>query len=704
MWGGGLDTFAAARVIVALLLLFIVPGITWGPLLVPRIRASRLEILGRTIGTAIGVAGITATVLAVFHLLTPWVVLVSLLAVSALPLAFSSVRQELAVPRFRGRARGEWLVLIAVVALVALLVIASHLGVGSDLLPISSTVWYYQNLSVLTANASGFPATVTEWARVLDFQTDYAVFTAHSAAFLSLAGQQNVLALFEVYRLAILATVLLLCILLFSRFLPVWLAACAIVALVANPWFDIKTVGFRPEIFALAPALFAAWLFDRSLVLRSPRLAIGAALAGSVVFLSHVEVWFIWLCFVAASLASRTLWNVLRPGLPARRRLRRLATASGLAALSVAGALALGVAGNIWISGSPRIISYGNAGALADPAMLASLTQNAPQGWGLSPDLTWDFYVAAAHPEEAGNAPPTSFTDRRLLLPGRLLVWPTVDARRIGGILALSVLVIGMLLLWRFLSGRARRAIAYSIAFGSILMVGAYLITSLSSTYVPRRLGDVRLLPYEIIPLALVVGLAMMGLTAVLVRGLHGRSRRLGIGAASIAALLVVTLGTGLLTPSGLRRQYQPGLSQLGYEALQDLSTRLPSDAVVLSNLYTDGAPGALLRQPSLLDGRAVYLEDADLLLASLRDLLGARRFFGAPNAPGNAAFLEQHGISYLVIVGPSGGQHDLGGYQPFPTDYAELENASYLQEEPGYGNNQILVFRVKPQTLGAGG
>ena len=196
-----IEALQTAAVLVAF---FVVPGITWGPLIAPGTPPG-LSRIGRTLGSSLLVTAIAMTALAILGLLRPAVVVAMLVILSLAPLTIPSVRRSVARLRLPARRRVGWALAIAGLGFAAtFIVLPSHAKLDEAPLPASTTVWYYAHLAESVAATGGFPADFPEWGGSRPFQTDYAPFTAHSAAVFDLLPTDLPAAL-ETYRLAILA-------------------------------------------------------------------------------------------------------------------------------------------------------------------------------------------------------------------------------------------------------------------------------------------------------------------------------------------------------------------------------------------------------------------------------------------------------------------------------------------------------------------
>ena len=293
----------AAQTIVVLTAFFLLPGVTWGPLIAPGTPPG-LSRIGRAIGSSMVVTTIAMTALAIAGLLRPVAVVAALIGLTAAPLAAKPVRRELARLLRMPRRPIGLAVSIAALGLAAIFVVLpSHGKLDEPPLPASTTVWYYMNLAQQVATTGRFPAVFPEWGADRPFQTDYAPFTAHSAAVLELMAP-DATGFLEAYRLAVLVAVFCLAVLLLRRWFSTWLAVLGTILLLGTVRLDQRVLVYRPEVFAFALGLFALWLVDRAAVERTPRMIAAAAVALGLVFASHAEV-FLVILPAAAGIAVR---------------------------------------------------------------------------------------------------------------------------------------------------------------------------------------------------------------------------------------------------------------------------------------------------------------------------------------------------------------------------------------------------------------
>jgi len=680
-------------------LLFVLPGIALGPLVMPT-APSPLAWLGRAAGVSLLVGLTECTVLArVGRLDVASVVIVSL-AISGV--GFALHRPSWRLARFQGRRRAWWLGALAGTALaLGLVLIPSFQAVSPDLLPRSSTTWYYLHLAQATADLGSFPATLAEWGALRPFPTDYLPVTAHTAAALLLLPGDQLVRL-EIYRLVILGLALLFATILFRRWVSGWVALAGAILLLDTVRLAAKFDGYRPETVALVLAIFTLWVVDRALVERQRRLVALAVVAAGLVFLSHAEVFLVLVPAVLGLASGRLLIAGGRStGRLGLRLPDRRALAGAVIALAIVGGgsvLAL-IAG--WaLTGESRVIGY-VAGNHASGAVTTAVPRGRPgeipAGWTFSDDPTWDFYTASVAPALAGTPPPDSFTDSLLLPRSILAVWPGLDGRTRSGLVVTGGLVLVPILAWPWLDARRRRFLVTWAVFALLLIAGSILLFELSHTYVPQRTGGRRLMPYLVVVpvVAMTAGLWILGrLTAPAWRALlPGRGRAV----AAALALAVVTTGAVSASPRGGVGTDDPeaALSPAGYAADRQMASKLPPGARILANAYTDGSIGAVIGRTGIVDGRAVYLEDPAFLAESTALCLGARVVFATPTAPGAATFLARERVTNLLVAtdGPDG--TDLGGYQLFTTDVAAIRADPRFRLMEAFADGRLLLFEV---------
>ncbi len=696
----------ATAVVVALL--FVLPGIAWGPVLAPG-AGSPLIAAGRAAAVSLLTTATGCTILARLGLLTPPAVLLLLAGLTAAPYALPSrraaARRALRAAQFGRRRRLGWaLGATAGIGVAVLLVIGpSRAAVGDALLPYSSTVWYYAHLAQATAASGGFPASLAEWGTQRPFQVDYLPVTAHTAAVFALLPGLDIRFLLEVYRLSVLVSFLLVAAMLFRRFVSSWIAAMGALLLAGTVRLDSRLLAYRPEAWALVPMLFTLWLTDRAIVERSRRLALLASASAAVTYLAHAEVFLLLGPGVAGLAVARLVAAGGRLGLRGPDR-RSVTVAVAAGALVLGGGMVLGSGAALALTGEARVLGYAAGRPAAAPAQIPP--GEVPAGWTFTRDPTWDFYVAAVAPGQLGAQPPRSFVDRRLLPRSTAHVWPGLDGRVPAFLLVLGALVAAPFVAWPFLD-RRRRAILVAVAvFGAGLLVGAYLLFAISHTYVPQRTGPRRLVPYELLVPVVAAVVVLWGVNRVLVPGWRALiPRRRTAMAVSGAFLAVVT--AGMLAPSPLvlsDDQGDPGLTVAGYDAYRWVGAHVPAGSRILANAYTDGSLAALTGDVGILDGRAVYLEDPAFLADATRLVLGARSLFLDPGGAGAGAYLARNRVDYLLVAGEGAISADLGGYAVFQTDRSALAASGRYTLVESFEGGKLLLYAVNVPSAAGGG
>ncbi len=499
-------------------ILVIPPGMSWAALVAPG-TPSGIARVGLMAATGLMLSTIIATILAAFDVLNGATILVSTAVVTLAPMLGNRSRRGL-----RPRLRRQVVIATGVGIAIGLVVIVarSHLRIDSWL-SAGTTSWYYAHLTEAVRAAGGFPVSLPEWGGLRPFQTDYAPFTAQSAAaFALMPGDLSVR--MEVYRLGLMAFAFVGSALLFRRWVSSWTAILAATILMGTVRLDDRFLAFRPEPFAFTLALFALWLVDRAACELSAKLAFVAAIAMSLVLLSHAEVFVVMLpAVVAIALVRGPLPSAAaRFGLgvrSARRGLARIGVVGG----AVLGAVLIGSLANVAIAGEARLLGYATGGH--DLSNVPPVpVERIPPNWPLTGDPTWDFNVAAAQPGQLGAAPPTSFTDPRVLPRTTLNIWPALNGTTTAGRFALILLVLTPLAMWRWLDARRRQLVVIWLIFGVGLFIGSWLLFERSDTYVPARAGGRRLMRYELmVPVMAAVIAAWMVDRRVLAAALRSR-------------------------------------------------------------------------------------------------------------------------------------------------------------------------------------
>ncbi len=703
----GAQLLAAALV---LALLFVLPGLAWGPVLAPG-SGSPIVTVGRAAGASLLVAAPACTLLAALDVLSPPAVIAALAALTIAPFLLPGRRRaaarafRAAVRGARGRRRATVLGITAAAALVAvvLVVAPSRAAVGDALLPFSSTVWYYANLARETALAGGFPDALPEWGTLRPFQTDYLPVTAHTAAAFALLPDLDVRVVLEAYRLVVLGAALAVGALLLRRFVSTWPAILGACLLLATVRLEGKLLAYRPETWALVLALFTLWLADRAMVERSRRLAVVAVASAAVTWLAHAEVFLLLGPALAGLAAGRLLVTGGRLGLrvPSRAALGRV---GAVAVIVFVGGLLAGSAAAFALTGELRVLGYVARERVEEPAPAPPPADEVPPGWTFTDDPTWDFYVAAVAPGQLGREPPVSFTDRRLLPRSILHVWPGLDARFPGLLVVLVGLLAAPWLAWPLLDARSRRALVAAYVFGAGLLVGAYLLFAISDTYVPMRTGPRRLMPYELVlPVVAAVVLLVLG-DRILRPGWRALlARRGAVLAAGLAMALVTAAAIAPAPDASLDDDLEPGLTPAGYEAYRWIDANLPAEARLLDNAYTDGSVAALARRTGIVDGRAVYLEDRAFLAESTALLLAARTLFLDPDGPGARRYVAREGVTHLLVAAEGATGADLGGYLPFVTDLAALDRSAGYTLVRSFDGGRLRLYAVRAPAASGG-
>jgi hypothetical protein len=697
--------YEATRAAVALLLLFVLPGVTLGPVIAPG-ASTHLARLGRAVGVSLVVTAIACLMLGRLGLLRPTIVVLLLLGLTLLPL-------HSRLPRRPGRpswhARRWWLGAVVAAVLASLLaVVPAGPQAGGAPVPSGATSWPDAALAWSTADSGGFRADLPAWGAEAPARVDHGPLTAHSAAAFLLMESDPIVEL-NLYRLAVLLSGIVLATLFLRRWVSTWIALLGAILLFRTVWIEAAFAGYGPEAWGLAVALFAMWLTDRAVVERSRRLAIASTACGATIFLVDIEVFLVFAAAVVGIVAARSF--VQPGGGPesagglGHRHGRRVGLRSpiavdvirplGLGVAVVGGAFIMGVIGDALLTGDNRIVGYLGGGQGGEPVPV-TLVGDPPAGWNPSGDPTWDFHVAATDPGQFGQPPPAAFIDERLLPGSAVHIWPWIDGRALVGLIVLAALLAIPLGGWPFADARRQRAILGLTVFAAVLLAGSFALFSLIPTFAPRRVGPTGLVPFIAIVPAVAATIGLWWLDRLMAPRLRSRLWR---GAMPVAGALLAAVTALVVVPGppaqGAAGDRAPVLSPIGYEAYRWIGDNLRPGTRVLANAWTDGALAAIAEQPGVIDGPAPYLDDAALLARATGLLLDARRVFAEPDSADAAAYLAREGVQYLLVVTPPGTGDDLGGATPFDVDLAALEGSSRYRLEQRFGDGRLLLFEV---------
>jgi hypothetical protein len=697
--------FEATRAAAALVLLFLLPGLTLGSVVAPG-ASTHLARLGRAVGVSLVVTAIACMMLGRLGLLRPTILIALLVGLTLLPLHSRLPRRP---GRPTRRARNWWLGAAAGALLAALLaVVPAGPQAGGAPVPSGPTSWTDAALAWSTADTGGFRADLPAWGAVGPLDVNHGPLTAHSAAAFLLMQSDRLVEL-NLYRLAVLLSGLVLATLLFRRWVSTWIALLGAILLFRTAWIESLVAGYGPEGWGLVVALFALWLADRAIAERSRRLTVAATVSGAVVFLVDVEVFLVFGAALAGIGIARAF--VQPGGGPesagglGHRHGRRVGLRSpigvdvvrplALSAAVVGGGLLAGVIGDALLTGDNRIVGYLVAGQSGE-AITIPLVGDPPSGWKASGDPTWDFHVAATDPGQFGQPPPAAFVDPRLLPGSAVHIWPWLDGQALLGLFVLAALLAIPLGGWPFADARRQRAILGWTAFTALLLTGSIALFSLIPTFLPRRVGPSGLVPFTaIVPaMAAIVGLWL--LDRLLAPRLRARLWRGGMPVAgALLAAIVAVMVFPVPSTQVAAADRPPILSAIGYEAYRWMGDNLRPGTRVLTNAWTDGAMGALAEQPGIIDGPAPSLDQPALLGRATGLLLDARRVFAEPDSREAAAYLAREGVQYLLVVAPPGTGDDLGGSAPFELDLAALQGSPRYRLEQRFGDGRLLLFEV---------
>jgi Dolichyl-phosphate-mannose-protein mannosyltransferase len=583
--------------------------------------------------------------------------------------------------------------------------------------PNGTIVYYHWGIVGRVVEADGLPATLPEWGRQREFPYEYAFSVLHAAATASLAGGTG-FTLEERYRIALVLTAFFAVFALWRRWLPPWWAWLAAVLTLNVSRVETRMLVYKPEAFAFILVIWSAWLFDQALERRSKRWGAMAGVVLAASFLAHpvgsLLVAPLW-GGIMIGRAVPSLWRRLRrprvrdseadeapvPGSPVGNPIfSAIAWRPVLAALIVF----------VLLFGSLRTI-IGTTGQ--------NLSQHATNGVDETRVVYNLAYVSAnpfAHPRVPECSHPFGVYSTVRPFFSSNASWFFFDVHARSSVLLMVgalILLLGAFLLQapprleRWPDSAKRAAITWA-CYGIGVYLLAVLICVYYSTWVPQRVGPMRLMPYWalIFPI-FIAGVAwaasrlLSGLSPKLSAGLsgvdfRGRAGWFGRGVGLVPALVVSAAAIWTFTtisatqdrgvpPFYIAEPRAGGLSDGALQSYQWISRHLPSDALILTNGYEEGALGMLSHRTGLLDGRTPFAQPDPWRSEAIRWLSQSRAFFLRPSSaavPG--------GANYVLVARRD---VNLGG-SFFPTDFRALIRDPDLERIHRFEG--VTLYRVR--------
>lgn len=571
--------------------------------------------------------------------------------------------------------------------------------------PNGTIVYYHWGIVGRVVDAGGLPATLNEWGEPREFPYEYAFSVMHGASTAVLAGGAD-FRLEERYRIAMVASCFLAAFALWRRWLPAWWAWLAAVLTLSVSRIETRMLVYKPEAVAFVLVLWATWLLDEALERRSQRWGLLGAVVLACSFLAHP----------VGSLLAGPLWGgVLLGRLVTPLLTERL---SGLRSTVARGGRQLTRIGRVVVPAMVVFIALFAGTRLVVGATGQDLQQH-PIGGVDETRVVYNLaYISSdpfAHPPvpEASDLFGVYSTVRPFFSQNARWFYFDVNSRSsvllLIGLVAILAAVIAISLGSRLAEWAEPilRGLITWLGYAAGVCLLALLIGAVYHTWVPERVAPMRLMPYwGLVFPGFLAGLAWAG--AVL---LSHAIRSVGVQLAGKSALRsswfvqlslvvpVVLLSSATLwsftSQLGGRDPGIPpfftaetrvgGVSPEALAAYGWIKERLPTNAVILANGYTEGALGMVSDRTGLLDGRTPFSQPDPWRSDAIRWLERSRAFFQEPDEhriPPRAGYL---------LVAPA--NINLGGSY-FPTNFPQLNHSHRLKLIHRFG--KVLLFRVR--------
>jgi hypothetical protein len=611
-------------------------------------------------------------------------------------LALPDLPSALAAALGRIRLLPALLTLLAVFALWATVLVPEGIEDTGSGRPNGTIVYYHWGIVDRVVEDGGLPATLPEWGKPREFPYEYAFSVIHGAGTAVLGGDSGFV-LEERYRIALVVVAFFAFLALWSRWLPPWWAFLASLLALNVSRVETRLLVYKPEAFAFVLVIWSAWLFDEALERRSRRWGALAGVVLATSFLAHPIG-----SLLVAPLWGGILIGRLAPGLWQWARRRSLPPFPWRPVLVAVVVFAL-------LFGGLRTV-IGSTGQ--------DLAQRPENGVDLT-RVVYNLGYVSADPLARPRVPECSdpfgvySTVRPFFSSHASWFFFDVNSRSsVFLMLGLAVLVGGAFLLQspprlaRWPASAKRAAITWG-CYGIGVYLLMLLICAYYSTWVPERVGPMRLMPYW----ALIFPIFIAGVAWAASRGISSLVPRLaspsrldfdareawfgsGVGAVPTLLLTVATLWTFTTIDAGRDRGVPPfyiaeprvgGLSDPALRAYDWIDGNVPENALILANGYTEGALGMLTERTGVLDGRTPFAQPDPWRDEAIRWLAQARRFFQHPGRAGVPG-----GADYVLAARRD---VNLGGSY-FPTDFQALRRAGGLQ--PLYASGGVILYRVR--------
>jgi hypothetical protein len=708
------------RELLALLSSFVLSGFFLGWIVLPRALGAWnrwfLSLALAVPATLLAAAPWVAT-----HSLAAWNVALGLALLAALAAyrMWAQCRAALTRLRRRGvrlprpRALPAVLVCLAIVATWLTVLVPEGVENTGGGHPNGTIVYYHWGIVGRVVDAGGLPSTLPEWGKEREFPYEYAFSVMHGASTADLGGEAGFV-LEERYRIAMVIGAFFALLALWRLWLPSWWAWLAATLTMNVSRVETRLLVYKPEAFAFVLVVWSAWLFDQALERRSKRWGALAGLVLASSFLAHpvgsLLVAPLWGGIILGR-ACPWLWHRWRRP---RSAVKTAATANPPPRRSIRAAIP-------WRAVIPALLVFVVLfGGLR--TIIGTTGQNLSQSPTDGVDETrvvYNLAYVSANPFAQPRVPECNhpfgvYSTVRPFFSSNAS-WFYFDANARSSILLMigGLILLGGAFLWQApprlarWPAAAKRAVITWSAFGVGVYLLAVLICVYYSTWVPQRVGPMRLMPYWalIFPIFL-AGVAWAG-SRLLSRWMPALPARLawlrfprqrswfGDGVGIVPALAISALALWTFTTisasqdRGVPAFYisEPragGLAQGALDSYQWMAQHLPEDALVLTNGYTEGALGMLSHRTGLLDGRTPFAQPDPWRAEAIEWLGQARAFFLQP-----ATTRVPGGADYLLVA-----DHNINlGGSYFPTDHEALTRDRDL--EPVQKFDGVTLYRV---------